>query len=321
MTLDLMVLPAEGLPRIQGFTEEYPWKPFYYLPGVPPAGLARFQERQLAASLSTDGALAVAATQGSRAVGLAICTPSPWESRALGVSAGSLTVMAIEEARSDGYPIHRGLTEWAVQTLQAQGVNYITGRVDANAVGAIRELERSRFINLDTIVHLHRAPGPAGPGVQAVTCRPHREEDLPALRAIARRAYTTDRFHADPLIPAAVADEVYASWIENCCHGLDDVVLVAELDGRPVGFMTVRLVTDSDALLGALVAKIWLVGVAESHRGRGVGRALVHSALDWCRTREARHVEVGTQLRNIAALRLYLQSGFLPVNAVHAFRL
>ena len=45
-------------------------------------------------------------------------------------------------------------------------------------------------------------------------------------------------------------------------------------------------------------------------RGRGIAKATTYGALDWFREQGVDIVEVGTQLRNIPASRLYEACGF-----------
>jgi len=52
------------------------------------------------------------------------------------------------------------------------------------------------------------------------------------------------------------------------------------------------------------------VVVADTHRGRGIGEALVQRASDWLRERGAPRVLLWTAQRNVAAQRLFLRLGF-----------
>jgi putative acetyltransferase len=47
-----------------------------------------------------------------------------------------------------------------------------------------------------------------------------------------------------------------------------------------------------------------------AHRGRGTGRALVETVLDWCRTREVSHLVLWSDTRFEQAHRLYDRMGF-----------
>jgi ribosomal protein S18 acetylase RimI-like enzyme len=82
-------------------------------------------------------------------------------------------------------------------------------------------------------------------------------------------------------------------------------VLVARDEGRAVGFVT----CDVDAATNW--GSIGLLGVDESARGRGVGRALTQGALAWFAQRALPGVTVITQGRNVVAQRLYQRCGFV----------
>jgi ribosomal-protein-alanine N-acetyltransferase len=73
--------------------------------------------------------------------------------------------------------------------------------------------------------------------------------------------------------------------------------LVAEQDGMVVGFLVARTALDE--------AEILDLAVDPAARGRGVGRALLHDALDVLRRSRARQVFLEVRESNAAALRLY----------------
>jgi ribosomal protein S18 acetylase RimI-like enzyme len=87
-------------------------------------------------------------------------------------------------------------------------------------------------------------------------------------------------------------------------------VIVGEKDGRLLGFVTCKIDRRSRPLLGLSVGTIVLVAVDEKGRGKGVASTMTAGALDWFRENGTDLVEVGTQLRNMQASRLYETSGF-----------
>ena len=76
------------------------------------------------------------------------------------------------------------------------------------------------------------------------------------------------------------------------------------------GFVTCRLDREAAPVLGGALGTIVLVATAAGARGRGVARHATLGALDWFRDQGAVMVEVGTQMRNIPAGRLYETCGF-----------
>jgi ribosomal protein S18 acetylase RimI-like enzyme len=138
---------------------------------------------------------------------------------------------------------------------------------------------------------------------------------LPQVLEIGRTAFTLDRFHADPVLSPAVADQVNESWTRNCCLGIAaDAVVVAEEKERLASYVTCR--TDSQARRGIII----LVATAEWARGRGAARRASSAALHWFASQGMESVEVGTQLRNIPAARLYESLGFRMTRTSLTFR-
>jgi dTDP-4-amino-4,6-dideoxy-D-galactose acyltransferase len=127
--------------------------------------------------------------------------------------------------------------------------------------------------------------------------------DIPALREIAGHSYTDSRFYQDGRFPAFLCDEMYRGWIEKSCHGYADIVLVAEQDSRPAGYVCCHLKGGS--------GQISLMGAIGGMKNQAVVRQLVHHALCWFQEREVRDVTVVTPGSNITAQRLYQRSGFL----------
>ena len=125
----------------------------------------------------------------------------------------------------------------------------------------------------------------------------------------AGKIFTIDRFHSDPSLPREKSDQLYSEWVANSFRGLADIVIVARNGDEPVGFITCKVGrVASDFKYGVFD----LVGVEPSEAGRGVGSALVHSALEWFATRVP-SVYVGTQAANNRAVKLYERAGFRHV--------
>lgn len=128
--------------------------------------------------------------------------------------------------------------------------------------------------------------------------------DLDALAPIAVGAYRDSRFYRDGRFATDRCDALYRIWLEKSLSGeRADHVVVAELEGRPVGFVTCSLGGEDDASIG-------LVGVAVPARGRGLARAMVSAATAWLADRGAARVTVVTQGRNLGAQRVYQACGF-----------
>jgi ribosomal protein S18 acetylase RimI-like enzyme len=91
-------------------------------------------------------------------------------------------------------------------------------------------------------------------------------------------------------------------------HTAEDT-LVAELDGRVVGY--VRLGLPTPLACNAHVRQIQGLAVADEARGRGVGRALIRAAVEEARRRGARRITLRVLGHNTPARGLYESEGFV----------
>lgn len=90
--------------------------------------------------------------------------------------------------------------------------------------------------------------------------------------------------------------------ILNAPHATERLVLIADDESGPSGFLVARSATDE--------WEIENVVVAESARRRGLGRKLVETLLDAARRRGARALFLEVRESNFAACALYGSCGF-----------
>lgn len=198
-----------------------------------------------------------------------------------------------------------GCAAWTVEDsdtadeLSASGPGFFQARVPTADVARVGSLERVGFHTVDVTITFRRDPGLALPEHLGRT-RDARADDRRAVIAIAEREYTVSRFHLDPEIADDAARSIKGEWVDNYFKGArGDRMLVAEDDGQVTGF---QLVLDTPE-----AAVIDLIAVAAAARGRGIGTSLVCSLAE---SSPDRSVQAGTQVANLAALRLYERLGF-----------
>jgi dTDP-4-amino-4,6-dideoxy-D-galactose acyltransferase len=130
------------------------------------------------------------------------------------------------------------------------------------------------------------------------------EEDISALRDIARVSHRDSRFYCDGSFPSSSCDALYEVWIEKSCRGWAKKVFVADVGGEPMGYVTCHLSSSNTGTIG-------LIGVGQKGQGRGLGQDLVNKAVCWFAEQGVEQVNVVTQGRNVRAQRLYQRIGFL----------
>ena len=141
----------------------------------------------------------------------------------------------------------------------------------------------------------------------ALTIRRAVSDDGAALLPLATRL-------TEGVAPWRSAGDVEAAvvgWVEASLDAMsepDHAVLVAEVEGRVIGFVTLSAGRhwsgETDASIGELV-------VAPEAEGRGVGAALVEAVVEHARAAGYARISVSTGAANARALRLYRRLGFV----------
>lgn len=129
-------------------------------------------------------------------------------------------------------------------------------------------------------------------------------KDVSQLKQIASANHRDSRFYYDGNFLREKCDELFATWIEKSCEGFADIVLTAKTGDIVNGYITCSV--DENR-----VGNIGLVGVNPVSQGKGVGKILITSALNWFAENKAEKITVVTQGRNVKAQRLYQKNGFV----------
>lgn len=193
---------------------------------------------------------------------------------------------------------------------------FFFAKIPTADIGLVTILTRAGFDVTDVNVTLDWAdksnPLISDAGDVEVGCAS--ESDSTEIENVAGRCFTYSRFHLDPLISTAQANEVKRQWARNACLGRAATVYAARRGSELAGFLAVAT---SDAG-GTNDAIIDLIGVDAGHQGRGVGRSLSRAFIgDW--RDKADRLRVGTQISNIPALRLYESLGFRVSETSYVF--
>jgi ribosomal protein S18 acetylase RimI-like enzyme len=86
------------------------------------------------------------------------------------------------------------------------------------------------------------------------------------------------------------------------------------------GFVTCKIQNDTHETLGVKIGTVVLVATTPASQGKGYGKQLVQGALHWFAEQGCDVVDVGTQLANIPAARLYETAGFRMVGSSLSLR-
>jgi ribosomal protein S18 acetylase RimI-like enzyme len=247
-----------------------------------------------------------------RASGFACWTFLPWDTEQFGFPAARLDFLLGDDLAT--------LLELVLDSARDGGVRHLVARVPAWDLSGVHALARSGFEYLDGLQTFSLRPAP-DPGYTSSIVRKYRRSDLSSILQIARTSYSCDRFHADAALPRGTADRVNEAWVRNCCSGgAADIVLVAEDEEQVLGFAASQVDSNASSDLGLPLGTIVLVATSQQARRRGIARDLTRASLAWFAERGAAMVEVGTQLTNVPAARLYESCGFRQAGCTLTFR-
>lgn len=139
-----------------------------------------------------------------------------------------------------------------------------------------------------------------------VRLRPAVPADVPLLH----------RWDDDPDVAASGGDDDEFDWEYEVPREVAwRELLIAEEDGRPVGFLQLIDAREEEShYWGDIEPGIWAIDIwigAAADRGRGLGATMMHLALERCFARPDVHtVLIDPLLRNQRAIRFYERLGF-----------
>jgi ribosomal protein S18 acetylase RimI-like enzyme len=320
----MKVEPFDGdTGALSSLVADWPFKPYRWA-AVSSDGLHALSLSRVRQNVVRDAVRAWVVRRPAAGVrGLATLEPLPWDSRILRRPAAraEFVVAGEYEPRRKTF---EALLETASTEARRAGFEHVSVRVDAADDSAIHALEAAGFLTVDALLTFERAVpiDPRSDVTRDLTLREARPEDAGAIETLAGCSFVDGRFHTDPSIGADAAASIYREWAASCCKGTaaDGVLVATTQAGRVVGFVACRIHPDTGVHLARLTASIVLIATASAARRRGVGRAILMAALEWVGRRSAVVMQVGTQIRNTAAARLYEECGFRLAAGSQSFR-
>jgi aminoglycoside 3-N-acetyltransferase I len=101
------------------------------------------------------------------------------------------------------------------------------------------------------------------------------------------------------------------AYLSDFLSRRENVFIVAIDCGVPVGYIVAYLLDRIDR--NQQMMFFYEIGVAESHRRRGVGRRMIGALKGVCREADVMKMWVPTGRSNVAATRLYASTGAVPL--------
>lgn len=322
MKFKISVLEKSMLNELKPLIMNCRFKPYQEY-DIPQNRLVNYVMDEVKHALSFPNGLVLVCEEKEELVGLVSANKLDWDTKHFGIEMAKIEHLVAGDEYSKSFDIKSALLSSLLKESLQKHVQHLTAAVYTEDISSLHALESKGFRIMDThmsySLDLHKCR-PSEFKNQYVV-REFRESDLEHLAKIARVSFTggriaTDRFHADPSLSKEKSDELYVEWIVNSCRGLADVVLVAEIDDTPVGFLTCKILKSLDRKLGKRFGSIILNAVSPPARQKGVYSNLVNSALRWL-AGQVDIVEVGTQIGNYVVQKVWTKFGFGLIRSQH----
>ena len=125
------------------------------------------------------------------------------------------------------------------------------------------------------------------------------------------QGFHDDVYNQDwPFQPAGI------NYFTECLKGeRNQAVFIAEANGQPAGYLAASCRSFAYIRTNP-VAEIENMFVEETHRGHGVGTALIDAFKDWALSLGAARLKVGAFVPNAPALAFYRKNGFTDFELV-----
>jgi hypothetical protein len=258
---------------------------------------------------------------------IAAWRPLPWDSKHFGCKMAELKYFIFEEDANlkNRHAVVRKLRDdW-------NGYDHMTARINAFDILSAQCMENFGFLLMDTNVKygidlrkttVQKFDGSEftteGVVYEVVQCPCQLSELIQiAETSWSQTKVATDRFHADKNFPAKLAGSVYTEWLKNSLSGeLADYIIVPRVEGKAVGFLTLRQHIDNvgNTHIGLLV----LAAVDPSMRGKNIYTNMISLGLRVLK-REAEIAETGTQITNYPVQKAWVQLGLKLVSTTYTF--
>lgn len=283
---------------------------------------SRFVE---AAGDGSDGRVGVVARDGDgRIRGGLILEKRPWESGIFGLQMARIPGGFLLESGDThrDWRTASAMLSRAREVLAGWEVRHCSALVPAEETALLFAFNEDAWLLVDSTLEMAWRSDDTRPETHdAVRLRPVREEDREPLEALARDAFTRtirSRYTADPWLPPEGTADLYAGWLQKACDGeFGDVVVVAEVDGRPSGFNTFKLDRGLSRAVGEGFASHGIAAVRPECRGMGLQPSMLHWLSRW-QDRRAGGFNRGRVLTsNYAMQRACLKTGARITQAYH----
>jgi len=261
----------------------------------------------------------IIAFEDSNPLGFLVTEKLAYDTEFFGVSCWNIAHLAASEATGMGEITREALIHEFLKKNESPF--FVSCRTRSNDISGINSLENTGFRLIDVVVKYFFDLGTQELPRHSFDCtiRDYHESDLEKLKDIAG-TFTETRFHYDPNFRLQ-APQFWRQHIENASKGMADKILVAELDGKAVGFLTLKIESDLNRKIGLKLGRMVFAAIDPTVRGRGLYTSLIWAGLNYFAPRCNLVESAFAHANNVAVQRAWQRLGFKPAGTYVTFHL
>jgi len=235
----------------------------------------------------------------------------PWDTELFG-----FTFYELKSSEISADILAQNLPAWLAE-ISRQDKCLVVASLPPADIERAKIIARNAFYPVETLVEIHLPLARFKPLIEKrfdyLRMFPAEINDLPALAAIAKSSFGTDRFHLDGNIPKEKADLRYANWIKNGFKSGDRIfILKDERAHCAAGFVLAREIKPG-------VYDMSLAALDENYHNTGAGLILYQAMLVASKERGCKLAVAWISINNLNSLKAAERLGFTAQQAINKF--
>lgn len=311
---------SEEVKRLISSTNFKPYR--YLLKEIPAEKLNNYLYKQISETLTSKLSTPYVAFRKDKVVGLGTLEKLEWDSDVFGIRMAKIGNLIADDSPFKAEIVKKSLVTFLCEQCANKGIEHVSCKVNTDDLASIHALERNGFKLMDTVLDyaFDFRKHPIIDFEPQCIIRPFRREEDKNITEVAREAFRNHfgRFHTDTSLPQGKAIELYVKWAENSCQGYADIVFIAELDKRIVGYSVWKTQDLPREILGIAIGSYSICGIHPDAHGMGIFKALTLAGMKWFKGK-ADIIEGPTHINNYPVQRGYTKLMWEILDAKHTF--
>jgi RimJ/RimL family protein N-acetyltransferase len=329
--MKLSTVTEETFSSVASVLRSYTCLPYFFHPSLDRAALWAHWERGLREGLAQGSLALLVFEEGGACAAVVGVERMDWDCAHFGRTIGRIFPFFLPGAEGGEVARRVGkLVPLLKKWLGEHGYDYVTVATEVPDYALTIALQENGFLLIDCWVtwtlDLSRQPVTLLRN-QDILFRPFDKtnpREYEEVMALSMESFRTnrDRYHNDPLIDNALADDLYRQWTHNSLLVYDRTAFVADMGDYIGGYSTVKVHHQANAVLQRPVGEVELCAVSPRVRGRGLSTDLFKMGFFWMRD-EAGVVLIHekTQVNNHAMQNNFKTLGLRLVRTSYVLRL